>query len=353
MKAPTPIATLASLLLTVVLNACGNGSTPAPSNPTLPGHPPTTVTPPAITPANGLIFSAPTGAVDAAQTLMLTNAGEAAVNISGLTLSDTSAFELTHAPTLPLSLAAGETASVSVGFSAGALGPQRATLTVESDAAPVSVALGGLSFAGTGGNNEPSLQWIMDTFAFQVDVGDGDPSTTPIENAPANELIGEEIAAQTFQKVGSGPVTLEVLAAYAVENDPMVEFGWYGAGIAASTQTVFDIPRTSSSTPPNNTQRVLPLLDGETSFDPGSAAFGLFSSWPGNRLFDARTTYTENALNTFSNALPHHVRTYPLTTADGSLEPNAYIVATNAIHFGDDFNDIVVVIRNVQPVVTP
>ena len=346
---------LAPLLLTVGLAACDMGTTPTPpvTPPPGPGTPPTTTLPLTVTPAGGLIFSAPTGEADAAQTLTLTNDSIELVTISGLTLSDTSAFELTDQPSLPLSLNAGETVSLAVGFNAGSLGPQRATLTVESDAAPVSVALGGLSFAGTGGNNEPSLQWILDTFALPVDVGDSDPSTTPIENAPASGLVGDEVAAQTFQKVGSGPVTLEVLAAYAVENDPVAGFGWYAAGDAASEQGIFDIPRTSASTPPNNAQRLSPLVDGATSFDPGSAAFGLYTFWPGNQFFDARTTYTEDALNTFSNALPHHVRTYPLVNPDGSAEPNTYIVATNEFHLGGDFNDVVVIVRNVQPVGSP
>lgn len=348
MKTFSLTTSVTSLLLTVSLVACNAGSTTAP-----PVTPPVTPVAPAIAPAAGLIFSAPTGETDATQTLTLTNEGEAAVTLRGLTLSGATAFTLVGAPPLPLTLAAGESAHVGVGFRAGDLGPQRATLTVRTDAAPASVELGGLSFAGTGGNNEPSLQWILDTFAVPVDVGDSDPSTTPIEGAPANGLVGDEVAAQTFQKVGTGPVTLEVLAAYAVENDPVVEFGWYAAGDAASTQGVFDVPRSSSSTPPNNAQRLSPLLDGETSFDPGGAAFGLYSFWPANPFFGERTTYTEDALNTFPNALPHHVRTYPLINPDGSAEPNAYVVATNEFHLGGDFNDIVLVLRNVQPAQTP
>lgn len=344
---------LTPLLLTVSLVACDAGSTPAPPGTPPPGTSPATPVPPTIAPPGGLIFSAPTGATDASQTLTLTNESEAAVTLSGLTLSDTTAFTLVGAPSLPLTLAVGESARVGVGFRAGDLGPQRATLTVQSDAAPATVELGGLSFAGTGGNNEPSLQWILDAFAVPVDAGDSDPSTTPIEDAPANGLVGDEVAAQTFQKAGTGPVILEVLAAYAVENDPVVGLGWYAAGDAASEQPVLVVPRTSAGTPPNNAQRLSPRVDGATSFDPGSTPFGLYAFWPGNPFFDARTTYTEDALNTFPNALPHHVRTFPLINPDGSAEPNAYVVATNEFHLGDDFNDVVLVLRNVRPAQTP
>lgn len=303
-----------------------------------------------VSPAGGLIFSAPTGEADAPKALTLTNTGAGPVTINDLTLSDTSAFELTDQPSLPLTLATGDTATVEISFNARDLGPQNATVTVVTNTTPVTIELGGLSFAGTGGDNEPSLQWILDSFALPVDVGDRNPSTTPIEGAPAGGLVGEEVSAQTFQKAGTGPVTLEVLAAYAVENNPVVEFGWYAAGDGASTQRVFDVPRTSSSTPPNNAQRLSPLVTGTESFDPGSGAFGLYSFWPRNQFFNARTTYTEDALNTFPSALPHHVRTYPYRNADGSAEANAYIVATNEFHLGDDFNDVVVIVRNVQPV---
>ena len=211
------ISLLAPLLLTAGLVACGTETAPAP-----PVTPPVAAVPPTVTPPNGLVFSAPTNEADAAQTLTLTNEGGAAVTLSSLKLSDTTSFALTDAPTLPLTLTAGESASVGVGFSAGDVGPRRATLTVESDAAPVTVELGGLSFAGTGGDNEPSLQWILDTFALPVDVGDPNPSTTPIEDAPADGLVGEEVAAQTFEKAGA-ELELHVGPLEAVRPDILVQ----------------------------------------------------------------------------------------------------------------------------------
>jgi hypothetical protein len=91
-------------------------------------------------------------------------------------------------------------------------------------------------------------------------------------------------------------------------------------------------------------------VDGELSFDPGAATFGLYSFWPGNRFFSERHVYTENRLNTFPEAVPHQVRVYPLKDADGSPVRNAYILATEEFSQGFDYNDVVVIVRNVKPV---
>lgn len=300
-------------------------------------------------PAGGLVFSAPTGKADTPQPLTLTNSGNAPLTISGLELSDSTSFALRGAPSLPITVAPGAATTLTVGFNALTVGPKNATLTVQSDGvAAAVVALHGLSFKGTGGNNEPSLQWILDALAIPVEVGDSDPTTTPIDG-PTGGFVGEEIAAQTFRKAGSGAVTVEVLAAFAVENDPVVRFGWYRAGDASTTRAVFEVPQTSPNTPPNNAQRLMPDVTGTLSFDPGSAPFGLYAFWPSNQFFDTRTTYTEDTLNTFPKALPHHFRTFPYKNADGTVEPNVYIVTNNEFHLGDDFNDVVVIVRNVTP----
>ena len=44
-------------------------------------------------------------------------------------------------------------------------------------------------------------------------------------------------------------------------------------------------------------------------FDPGLNSFGFYNRWP---FFSNRILYSEDALNTFNNAIPHHVRVYPL-----------------------------------------
>ena len=77
--------------------------------------------------------------------------------------------------------------------------------------------------------------------------------------------------------------------------------------------------------------------------------FGFDFTWHG--LTD-RVTYSEDALNTWDAANPHKVRVYPLKNADGTVEPNAYIVAPEDVPTGVDFQDAVFIVRNVKPAVT-
>ncbi len=134
----------------------------------------------------------------------------------------------------------------------------------------------------------------------------------------------------------------------------MLEFGTYAAGNAAARTELFTVEQN----PGLNEQRLAPDLtfsnpttsaNGDVTFDPGAEAFGFYSYWPTNRFFGERTVYTENKLNTFPSAIPRHVRTYPLVNADGATEPNAYVLATEEFTKGFDYNDVVVVVRNVVP----
>jgi hypothetical protein len=100
------------------------------------------------------------------------------------------------------------------------------------------------------------------------------------------------------------------------------------------------------NSPVRNAQ-TLNVPGGIRAFDPGTSEFGLYSIWP---FFDGRQLNTEDALNTFTGAIPHHVRTYPLKTAAGAVEPNAYVVATEEHVSGFDYQDVVAIVRNVEPV---
>ena len=135
-------------------------------------------------------------------------------------------------------------------------------------------------------NLEPSLQWILDTYGLPIESGDDNPSTTPLVGSPTNTLIGDEVAGETFSKASpTEPVTVEVLAAFGVENDPVLEFGYYAAGQAGARTQLFEVEQT----PTLNAQRLAPEItgsaDGTVSFDPGAASFGFYSFWPTNKIF--------------------------------------------------------------------
>ena len=280
-------------------------------------------------------------------TVFLTNSGNAALEGATVRLTGANAADFTLTENgFPTTLGINSTTSVQVSFTPTTAGAKVATLTFTgSNAEPVIVELRGLGKKGLGGNNEPSLQQIFDTYGIPVSVGDQNPATTAL-NLPAGktygDLLGDEVSLQQFQRAGNGTVTVEVLAVYGPEaNDPIVSFGWYESGQPTSTTELFSVRNTVVG----NGQTITPRIAGSLSFNPGVATFGFYSSWP---YFSNRTLYSEDGLNTFSGALPRHVRVYKVPGED-----NAYLVATEEHINTPDYQDVVVLVRNVAPAGAP
>ena len=295
----------------------------------------------AVTPGEVVVDDIVNGASGPSFTVTVTNTGNIALENGTLALTGSTAFSLVEG-SLPAGLAPNQSATLTLRFSAPFLGSHLGLLTVSgSNAEAATVDLRGLGKTGTGGSNEPSLQHILDTYGLPIAVGDAEPNTNVIDlpsGATYNDLLGDEIAAERFERATNAPVTVELLATYGPEqNNPVVAFGWYRSGDPLSASEVFTV----SNQPAGNGQTLRPALTGSTSFDPGSAVFGLYSRWP---FFNNRVLHSEDALNTFSGAIPHHVRVYALPG-----EENAYVVATEEHVSGFDYQDIVVIVRNVKP----
>ncbi len=294
--------------------------------------------------------------------------GDVRSDVRTLTLGNpgTEALELTLSVTGPaaaqfglggtaLSLEAGGSAELSVTFTPSTdLGPGTATLVVAGGADTKEVFLGGLSVRGQEGTNEPSLQWILDTLGLGVQTGDPDPATSQLVVPGTENLVGEEVPAQLFTRADPvQPVTVEVVAAFGVADvAPVFRFGSYAATAGTPVlQELLEVP-----TVPNvNGQRLEPTVTtpegpqtGALSFTPSAETFGFYSFWPTTRFFDERTVYTEDARNTF-DPLAHHVRAYPLRDRSGTLVPDAFVLATDESNRLGDYNDAVVVVRNVRP----
>jgi hypothetical protein len=289
------------------------------------------------------------GPAAAARTVKFTNNTPASVSIPGgaISISGASAsqFDITSAPTSPLTLAPGASFSVSVNFGATVLGPQGATLNVTTDAgedSTTSVALRGLGTPGEQGSFEPSLQWILDTYQIASRTGDTDPAESTLDLTP---LANDEVIAPLFTRAGPGPVSVEPIAVYSNAATPALILGWYTKSTASSSTTTKNQVFTVMS---SDVQTLNPrLASGTTSFDPGTATFGLYSTWPAQ---NNRTVYGEDARNTFISpeSLRRMFKVYPLTDANGAVVPNAYVVG-NEEAFNHDYQDAVFVIRNVVP----
>ncbi len=286
----------------------------------------------------------------APQTVTLSNPGSAALQVTGLTIGGTNGarFALAGAPTLPLTLQPGESRNLSVTFTAAAAGPvEGAALTIASNdpTAPSAVVeLRGLGTLGLGGGNEPSLQWILDAHDVPVTVGDPDPTNNAL---PATGLLGQEVHAQRFVRVAERPVTVEPLAVFGPQDTAgtVTRVGWYPVATPGTDNALFSVPNDSY-------QSVAPSTPGTLSFDPGVAEFGLSSTWP---FFGDRRVASQDALNTWETVVAnrHKVRAYPFRAPDGTVEPNAYVIAFEEHVSGYDYQDVVFVLRNVAPAGAP
>lgn len=303
-----------------------------------------------------LVFNAGGGIPSDPRTLVVSNDGVGTLNIE-LVVSGEDAAQFALGDPGPFKLAAGESRPLTITFTpSGSVGPHYASLGVSSgETGSAQVYLGGLNVVGQDGTKEPSVQWIFDTYGFPIQTGDADPTTSPLVDETTNVPVGDEVVAQTFSRADSNqPVTVEVLATFAVTNvAPIFEFGYYGVGASApALQKLLSVP----IDPTLNGQRlepaIIPVAQAEgrvVSFDPPAGAFGFYSFWPTTRFFDQRTVYSEDARNTFRNAIPHHIRPYPLKNRDGTAVENAYILATDESNRLNDYNDAVVLVRNVKP----
>lgn len=310
--------------------------------PTIPGTPEITVTP------SSLIFGDVVGGgTSAPQSFTITNTGNADLDVSQVIISgvDAAQFAFSGAPGAPFTLAPGASRVIGVVFGATSTGQKTAVVQIQNtdvNNSTATVQLSGLGAPGTGGNNEPSLQAIVNAWNIQTNIGDNNPANTTIhDTTPTAPLLGEEVSLQLMQKAGSGPVTIQVLGAYGLDFNPVVEFGWVPPGTPNAKTKLFTVNQGSHQT-------LTPAITGTTVFDPGDAPFGFYTWWLHPTFGGNRQVFTENALNTFQPSQLHHARLYPYKP-NGVLVPNAYVLGFEEFTSGWDFNDIVVVVHNVRP----
>jgi glucose/arabinose dehydrogenase len=283
----------------------------------------------------------------ASQNVTFTNTSGKTLTIpsDGINLTGGNAgqFVITSKPSGSRTLSPGQSVTIGVQFMASSttsFGIKVAALSIRttSGTPPLEIALRGLALEGSGGASEPSLQKVLDLFRIGATVGDSNVEDSSLQNPPTTP--NDEVNGQRFFKAGSGNVTIEPITFFSPTSTPTVRAGWYRSGDPGSKAELFTVPSQYA-------QSVAPVADGATSFDPGSASFGLYTEWPSQ---SGRRVYSEHALNTWeSNAsLRQKVRVYPLKTAEGVVVPNAYVVGFEEIPGTiSDYQDGVFIIRNV------
>ncbi|WP_171036587.1 malectin domain-containing carbohydrate-binding protein [Dyadobacter sediminis] len=291
------------------------------------------------------------GAAGKPHAITLANIGNSNLTVTGIALSgtDRSQFQLSLAPTAtvssPVTIARGSAVTFNVAFNPTTAGMKTASIQVTSTGNPVqTVILKGLGTSGLSGTNEPSLQMVLDAHDIKVNVGDDNKSTNVIHSNTTTAkapLLGEEVPVQAFLRASDGPVIIEPLSVFGPQgpSGTVTGFGWYSSGDGNAKTELFTVAN-------SNYQTIDVQINGASSFDPGINSFGFYSRWP---YFANRHLYSEDALNTFTGALPHHVRVYPLKDAAGQTVEHAYVIAFEETTSGLDYQDIVVIARNIKP----
>ncbi|MET0865583.1 MAG: choice-of-anchor D domain-containing protein, partial [Nakamurella sp.] len=303
-------------------------------------------------PTNRLVFTdVKGGAASAAQNVVVKNTGSAPLVISaaGISGADAALFARSGGPTLPATVAPGLSVTFPVTFAPTVAGPRGATLTFTTDSpvTPTAVTtLRGLGTDGLGGSNEPSLQWILDTLQIPVNVGD--PDKTNNDMPASSTLLGEEVDIKSFTKAAfDHAVTVEPLSLFGpagpTGNQNVVTVGVHSTANPTEKTPLFSGPNSANQT-------VLPAINviGTGDYDL-ETPFGFDFTWHG---LSNRVANSEDTLNTWDPTNPHKVRIYPLKNTDGSTEPNAYIVAPEDVLTPVDFQDAVIIVRNVKPAIT-
>ena len=284
-----------------------------------------------------------------ARRVTVTNTGVGALSLTDVRVTgpDAGRFRVANAAAAPDFLLAGQSFTFEVDYRAGAKGIEQAFLTIgtnDPDTPVFEIKLRGLGTTGEGGQDEPSLQRILDLYEIKTDVGDPDATTTSYPSDAT--LRGDEVLAPRFTKAGPGAVTLDVLAVMAgAKNGESVTLGTYTPGTAADFDQLFAVHAGSEQT-------VNPAVDGRTSFDPGAGAFSFYGTFA---AFNNRAVHGEGAFNTWENndGERRKVRVFQLRDESGAIVDNAYVVTFEEWERESDQNDIVFVVRNVAPAVGP
>ncbi len=323
--------------------------------------------------------------------ITLHNGGQNPAQITGITLGQTeqlmlgpsgtpvqtistpvagsSLFQIASPTSFPMTLGAGADLAVTVQLmttgsnlpappSDKNLGSTLLTTTLTATLGSASVATTVYGLLLIQNNYEPTLGQILITLGYKLNVGQAQNNWNPNTSMMAVDLPGieagtDEVAAAHFVKVGTGLVTMTVAARFSPAG--VLPYGWYPSSATGTMNTVGTMSMTTDAQTSNKARMVYPPLQAgsSTTFDPGSAPFGLwvYSDQKTEKYNEAGNTingdydYTQDAPN--SPAGVHRIKSYPLKDSTGTAIPHQYLVAVEEAGNGD-YQDYVFVLGNVD-----
>ncbi|MDX6203556.1 MAG: large repetitive protein [Frankiales bacterium] len=347
-------------------------------------------------PDSRLVFSTVKSAATPAKSFTFTNTGSAAATVSGLSVqgADASSFGLAPGQPTSFSVPAGGSATVSIVFHptattncpVGTAYPDaykigdslRLAGLVFSTTDPAlrggNGSLGGVNSCAHSGNNEPVLDQVLAALGYS-DVVTGAKTDRRFIGQTPNIPGTDEITARYFRAANpAAQVSLVPLAHYSTTGiKPYQATGWYAQGAKvgadgtcnAACHQIWAFPGegTVPDTSFQQNQKLLPVPVGSTTFSPGGP-FGLFNgeytnvNWSDDTLNVAHQC-TPSPTNCKYDGTPvvptkylHDMRVYPAYGPGHVAIPNTYLVAIDVSRLADknnDFQDIVLILRNVVP----
>jgi hypothetical protein len=197
------------------------------------------------------------------------------------------------------------------------------------------VPLRGLSIKGLEGKNEPPLTDVMTALGYKINLG-----WNTLAHHLEAEPQGDEVQYQLFKKANIGPVEIIPVARYS---PPWaLPFGYYHADDLVPELNQVGVMANTTGYPEQQT--LFPSIEkGTTSFDPGDAVFGIFTTSPTHKAF------SEDKWNTlfYKDHAAHACRIYEARNAEGEIIPDQYLVCFEEAANGD-YQDYVFLLKNVR-----
>jgi hypothetical protein len=274
--------------------------------------------------------------------LRLNSKGTADLKITALAV--TGPFALSPKPTLPLTIAPGGHADLTVAFVATGGGKvQTGTLTITTNvpgAGTVPVELAGTRTKPEGGN-EPSLVQIVQVFGYKTAILN---SGQVLNEHGLIHAVGDEVISPFWKALdATKSVGVRSIAAYHTRGGTG-PISWYAKGSTTLNSIV-----TSGG---NSAQTVLPRKNGSTtsaatgSFTPGGV-FGLKVA--GEFSEPNRNNVAKDMQNGCPGPCGHHVRFWPAKDQSGEPIVGRFIVAMDSSSVNYDYQDDVFLLSNITP----
>jgi hypothetical protein len=240
-----------------------------------------------LSPASVVFGEQPTTTTSAPQTVIVTNTGNATLNIASTSLTGVNMADFGLTNNCPASLAAGLNCTLTVTFTPAAAGTRLATILITDDApgSPQSIALSGVGVLA------PFVTLSTNSLSF--------PDTP----------VGTTTAAQTVTLTNSGSAEL-LISSIATTGD-FTKSDQCGASIAAGASCVISV--TFTPTAVGNRYGTLTITDNAAGSPHVVLLAGNGLAVPTVSLFPASLTFGDQAVNTTSAA-----QTINLTNTGGA-----------------------------------